>query len=198
MYFPKSQIKPNQFTSGNEFIILSTGENYSGYYHELSNGKTFTGRTPNDFPINEIIRSEGSLTEEGLPINEISVQVPNQYTILKNIEIGVGKIIPLSYIPNPQPSDFELGEINRYFIRHISNFNFIEINKEDYNKVKNKDNSIFWKNYKEFFIPWKIKGDKELVYKTNFKTVQNIIIKEKLIGFDKFLNNNYVKFLKND
>lgn len=52
MYFPKSQIKPNLYTSGKETITLYLDrfyqQVYSGYYYEISNGKKYTGRTPGD------------------------------------------------------------------------------------------------------------------------------------------------------
>ena len=57
MYFPKSQITPNLHTNGNEYTIKSTGENYIGYYWKSSSGKFFTGRTPQDMPIQEIGRA---------------------------------------------------------------------------------------------------------------------------------------------
>jgi hypothetical protein len=52
MYFPKSQIKTNLYTSGlgnnplfldNTFKVL-----YKGYYYKLSNGKKYTGKEPGD------------------------------------------------------------------------------------------------------------------------------------------------------
>ena len=43
MYYPKSEITPNLYTSGNRFTLLSTGKYYSGYYFSTSDGKYFTG-----------------------------------------------------------------------------------------------------------------------------------------------------------
>jgi uncharacterized protein (DUF2147 family) len=48
MYFPKSQIKSNLFTNGNEYILSTTQQEYKGYYYEISNGRKYTGKTPQD------------------------------------------------------------------------------------------------------------------------------------------------------
>jgi hypothetical protein len=50
MYYPKSQIKTNLFTNGDEYYISTNGESYKGYYYKTSNGQVFTGKTPDDRP----------------------------------------------------------------------------------------------------------------------------------------------------
>ena len=47
-YYPKSQIKTNLYTNGEELILSNTNEDYIGYYYEISNGDKFTGKYPND------------------------------------------------------------------------------------------------------------------------------------------------------
>ena len=50
MYYPKSQIKPNLYTSGNEYALESTPNNsYKGHYYKTSIGKSYTGKTPTTF-----------------------------------------------------------------------------------------------------------------------------------------------------
>ena len=48
MYIPKSRIKTNLYTPGNEFVISSDGTNYVGHYHSLWTGKFFTGKNQFD------------------------------------------------------------------------------------------------------------------------------------------------------
>ena len=38
-YYPKSQIKSNLYTNGNEYIFPVTEENYIGYYYEVSTNR---------------------------------------------------------------------------------------------------------------------------------------------------------------
>ena len=37
-YYPKSQIKTDLYTNGDEYISSSTQEVYIGYYYEISTG----------------------------------------------------------------------------------------------------------------------------------------------------------------
>jgi hypothetical protein len=55
MYYPKSQITPNLYTNGNEFVLSTTQEVYSGFYYKISNGKFYTGRNQDDKPNIEIL-----------------------------------------------------------------------------------------------------------------------------------------------
>ena len=48
MYYPKSQIKTNQYTNGDDFVI--GGRNYVGDYYETSDGRFFTGKSPSNPP----------------------------------------------------------------------------------------------------------------------------------------------------
>lgn len=52
MYFPKSQIKTNLYTAGQEGDILFLDPRltriYKGYYYHISTGKKYTGREPGD------------------------------------------------------------------------------------------------------------------------------------------------------
>ena len=69
MYFPESQITPNQYTNGGEFKIQSTGQDYKGYYFITSTGQRYTGRNQNDNPVLEltILTSNTINTNPNLP-----------------------------------------------------------------------------------------------------------------------------------
>jgi hypothetical protein len=41
MYYPKSQIKPNLYTNGGEFILSTTKKEYKGYYYKISTGQIY-------------------------------------------------------------------------------------------------------------------------------------------------------------
>ena len=55
MYYPKSQITPNLYTNGDEFVLSTNNSSYSGYYFKISTGKYFTGRNQDDRPNVELI-----------------------------------------------------------------------------------------------------------------------------------------------
>ena len=51
MYFPKSQITTDLYTNGKEFIYINSNTEYIGFYFKTSNGKYYTGKNPNDSPL---------------------------------------------------------------------------------------------------------------------------------------------------
>lgn len=46
IYIPKSQMTTGLYTSGNEYQVKNTGEEYIGFYWAYSNGKLYTGTNP--------------------------------------------------------------------------------------------------------------------------------------------------------
>ena len=47
MYYPKSQIKTNLYTNGDEFIRSDNRQPYTGYYYSTSKGESYSGKNPN-------------------------------------------------------------------------------------------------------------------------------------------------------
>ena len=45
MYIPKNRVKEDLYTTGGEYIILSTQVEYVGFYHKLYDGRAYTGKT---------------------------------------------------------------------------------------------------------------------------------------------------------
>lgn len=46
MYYPASQIKTNLYTNGSELVYKSNNQRYLGFYFKTSDGKYFSGKTP--------------------------------------------------------------------------------------------------------------------------------------------------------
>ena len=55
-YYPLSQITSNLYTNGLEYAVdlKNPSNSYSGYYWKTSDGKYFTGKTPQDTPCIEL------------------------------------------------------------------------------------------------------------------------------------------------
>ena len=75
MYFPKSQITTNLYTNGGTYVYKDSpeGEYYIGFYFKTSKGKYYTGKNPNDTPVQEIIpeiQSQAEDAEEGVAGSE--------------------------------------------------------------------------------------------------------------------------------
>jgi hypothetical protein len=124
MYYPLSQIKTNLYTNGGEYAILSSQENYSGYYWKTSDGKFFTGRTPQDTPTNELtkILEYNSLLDNQIQqtlVNSIDQEdVRNTlYLDIKNINTNQTTLLP-TYAPTyPSFQDYQVGEFRRFFCK---------------------------------------------------------------------------------
>ena len=222
MYIPKNKIKTNQYTRGQEYVYLSNKEDYVGYYHKLYNGKFFTGKTPNDKPVYELIiaptndeqwdstpiTGEGTYTsyasnfdgggEYGETLSPNAMRDLDIYNSLQ--KVNMTKILknPTPFYPSPAKSDYDLGVFTRYFCVKVNENIYYEINKQDYDSLSDEDRTFDFKLYTPFQILWTISGDEKEVERTNYNMV---LIKEKRIkrrGLKEFLRGNYTKFYKSN
>lgn len=202
MYYPLSQITPNQYTNGGEFKLKSTGQDYIGYYFITSTGKYFTGRNQNDTPVEELFQvTVEAFTDPSISPNEI--QLPEVITIT---DYTYNNIIPkpLSvlfkpvYNPNiPTQQDYQIGEYRRYFCKKVNEIIYIEIDKTTFDKLVNQADDIQWSLYQPFDIPWNIVGSKEQVAKVNRDIVLLTMKNLNLPSFDQYLKFDFTKYLKN-
>jgi hypothetical protein len=58
MYYPKNQITTNLSTNGKEFQIVNNDKFYTGFYFSTSDGRYYTGKTPQDGNNLLLIRGE--------------------------------------------------------------------------------------------------------------------------------------------
>jgi len=214
-YYPKSQIKTNLYTSGLEYVTAN-GTVYTGYYYEISTGKKYTGKNPQDIPTEELFPYQTDLNLDqgdpgdyqvgpGFDFTDPDPQVAEQWQIHQNVFSEYGATIKTGvqltklpyYIP-PQPTegDYQIGEFTRYFCKKTNEIIYIEIDKDQYNKSFAQDNDILWSLYKPFKLPWDISGDKNQVVQTNRNMVELLMVREGLPYFDQYLRYNFSKFYK--
>jgi len=174
-YYPKNKIKSNLYTQGGEFIYASNKESYVGDYHELSTGRFFTGKTPNSLNIKELIKPSN---DEGGPSSP-STSTP--YTPLL-----------------PTPQDYKNGEFVRYFICRLNQPMFVEIDKINFNKYKQKDPTISWKLYKPFSLFWVLTGDINQVAQTNKNVTELIETQENVLGLSIYLKEDWTQYYKSN
>lgn len=200
MYYPLSQVISNLFTNGNEFVYLSNKTSYSGYYWKTSDGKFFTGKTPQDTPCYEIIQYDvnSNVTEN---IENDTFSYYNKFNTLTSIYLSLKKPLPPSlpplYSPNiPSNDDYKNGEFNRYFCKKTNEILYLEINLETYNKLNNKDSTILYPLYYPFKLIWKLTGDKSQVFITNKNSTELVSNQLKLPKFGDYLKNDFIKYYK--
>ena len=171
-YYPQSQIKTNLYTNGNEYIVSATGASYTGYYWKTSKGEYFSGKTPQDLPSQKL--------------NPIPASSQNVSTTI---------ILQNSY-PQPTQNDYNVGEFVRYFCKKANELKYLEISKDNYFDLVNRNPQYDYALYLPFYIHWQLTGNKEQVYNTNKNMVQLTMQRQNLYQFDKFLKEDYLKFYK--
>jgi hypothetical protein len=209
MYFPKSQIKTSLYTNGNELINKSTSQPYIGYYYKTSSGKYYTGKTPEEGLNIELIPT---LTNSNITniIDSVTVTTTtNTYSVpanifeannegynqIKNVTLSL-LLLPTFYQPQPTSTDYQVAEFQRYFVKKTNEIIYIEVNKDTYENITNKNPQWAYQYYITFNIPWVISGDKLTVAKTNKNIVDLTMQRFNLPKFNMYLRNDYTKFYK--
>jgi len=216
MYIPKNRIITDQYTTGNEFVFLADKTEYIGFYYSLYTGEFFTGKTPNNPPNDQIIKSS-TVTDgiwertskdqefqqfvdnyDGFTFNDQQQNMENiaTYHKLRGEDFSTTKLLPQQYYPNPNIEDYDLGTFTRYFCVKANQPIYLELNKETFNFLKNHDPNYLWEFYQPFEIQWALRGEEKSVYNTNRNIVLLFEKRNKLIGLQNFLKENYLKFYK--
>lgn len=201
MYYPLSQIKTNLYTNGGEYFVVSSKENYTGYYWKTSDGKFFTGRTPQDTPTNELKKVlEYNPLPENVPVQGITNSINQEdvrntfYSDIKNIDPNQVTLIP-TYAPTyPTSQDYQVGEFRRFFCKKTNEIQYVEIDINQYSMLTQKDPQILWQLYFPFNIPWVISGNAQNAATTNKNIVELNMKQLKLPRFNDYLKDNYLKY----
>ena len=216
MYIPKSRIKTNLYTSGDEYMLKSTQKEYIGFYHTLYTGKAYTGKTQKDKPIEELIAFKNTteeifkLTSEGKIFQQYAENwdgevIPGQFQNMEDVriynnitetDISKTALIPQQSYPNPTEEDYELGSFTRYFAVKTNQDIYLELDYTTYKKLKKKDANWNWQLYECFSIQWTLVG--EAVRTAQINRNQILIAEQRIkrLGFDVFLRKNYLKFYR--
>jgi hypothetical protein len=193
MYFPESQITPNQYTNGGEFQIKSTSQPYIGYYFITSTGQRYTGRNQNDNPVLELT----SLISDTININPNLPEVTTltDYTYNNIIPSSTSIVFKPAYNPNiPTQQDYQIGEYRRYFCKKTNEIIYLEIDQNTFNKLATQSPDILWQYYLPFFLPWNLTGVKEQVATVNRNIVLLTMKNLPLPQFDAYLKFDFTKY----
>ena len=206
MYFPKSQITTNLYTNGGEYVYKNSpeGEYYIGFYFKTSKGKYYTGKNPNDAPVQEIILEIQPQTEDaeegvaGSYTAEANLYlVPDIYAI--NINLGLDATPPKAPIlstPLPTEEDYKIEEYQRYFASKNNEAKYIEINKSQFTQFKDELPTVDYVMYSVYSLPWLISGNRNKVYNINKSTVERTQRNNQLIGFSSYFRNKYDQYFQ--
>jgi hypothetical protein len=200
MYYPSSQIKPNLYTNGGEYILSTTKQDYKGYYYELANGKRYTGKSPQDGP-NILIIPKPNIPEPGFLFQEgqgekflTSKSSPIISSTPYNQNPPTVRFLPQYNPTTPTQNDYNLGVFQRYFCKKNNELRYIEIDKTTYGSLQSHLPTIAWDLYSPLYTLWYIKGNKEQTYKANKGLISLIEQNEKWYGFSQYLKEDYLKY----
>lgn len=226
MYYPKSQIVPNLYTEGGEYLIVNTGLAYTGYYFKTSNGKYFTGRNISDKP-NQLLIPITKNSEIPIDTDPISEILPEKYGYVtylspdpdipyaENAELS-GEVnaslydrlrqvnsknlsprqLPVTTYVKPTSSDYKVGEFRRYFCWKSNEGTFYEVEKGFYDRVKAKDPNVFYELFFVFNFPWTLTGEESEVETINKNIVNYTENRYQFKGLHEYLNFEYLKFYR--
>jgi hypothetical protein len=193
MYYPKSQIKTNLYTDGDDYVLSTTQKEYKGYYYKVSTGQKYTGKSPQDKPNILLIHVPHDPNEEFVGVGDrrnmpITFEFP-----YKNSPQNI-RFIPIFNPTLPTPQEKQNGQYTRYFCKKTNELKYLEIDKETHTKLKSKDLQIAWDLYEPASLLWVIKGNQETVFNTNKAAVFKIEQNQKWNGFSQYFKENYLKY----
>jgi len=188
-YYPKSQIKTDLYTNGEGYILSTTGELYTGYFYETSNGNKYTGKNPDNPPNILLTNADPTFDDETATPMQIIFLIDDNYNYTIN-----DRNIPLFNTPLPTPQDNQNGQFYRYFCKKTNELKYLETDKDTYQKLNAKDSKIAWDLYNPVKILWTLKGNKELVYSSNKGTVLSIEQNLKWYSFSQYFKDNFTKY----
>ena len=211
-YFPKSQIKANLYTSGEEFYIVNTSIFYKGYYYKLGNGKYYSGKSPSTTnPTTEIIPITnpdynplktytdqlGSQIDNNTS-NPVFVPYPTQFlpTNYPKFQPGATKFTPYYNPMLPTPQEYQIGEFRRYFCKKTNEIKYIEIDKNIYDSLIDKSPSIEFSLYLPFYLDWQLTGVEEQVARVNKNNAELTSQRLRLPGLLEYLRFDFTKYYK--
>lgn len=203
MYYPKNKIITNLYTNGNELVYKNTDNFYVGYYWETYEGKLYSGKSPENLPNIELEKIQNFESRAQILPNKSQLNINDGPQLEdKNIQtyIKLKKIpkkpknIPFNIYNPPNVDDYKAGFFIRYFLVRNNESQFLELNKEIFTKIKNKDPEWRWELYTPFTLKWLLTGDKEKVYQSNKKITLLTEVNLMKNNFASFLQNNFLKY----
>jgi hypothetical protein len=196
MYYPKSQIKTNLYTNGGEYIQSTTKEEYIGFYYEVSSGKKYTGKNPQDGP-NILLTLQN---QYDLEVETFSNQSPQFIEFQDTISGGAYKNTPTvrsipQFIPTlPTDQDKQNGQFIRYFCTKNNELKYFEIDKLTYDKLSSRDKQIAWDLYSPASLTWRIKGNQEQVFNSNKGAAISLERNLRWVGFSQYFRDKFLQY----
>lgn len=206
-YYPKSQIKSNLYTNGDEFTTVENqtsnqSGNYTGYYFKTSTGKTFTGKSPTDPPNNPLYLIQplafAEFSDRPQNSNLITydyIQLDTTYTSINGINVSQTRMIPQFSLPPPNPEDKKRGFFIRYFCKKNNELIYFETTQADHDRIKSQDPTMAYDLYSAAALKWYITGDPSQVTSQNVTQINQAASSNGWLGFIQYFKGDFNKYL---
>jgi hypothetical protein len=200
MYYPKSQIKTDLYTYGEEYILSTTNKFYQGYYYEVSNGKKYTGKFPQDGPnILLIVPRESQYVFNTKPDSTSTTPQIIEISLEESPSFLINNPLSTRYIPQfiptlPTNQDKQNGQFIRYFCKKNNELKYFEIDKLTYDKLISRDNQIAWDLYSPASFIWRIKGNQEQVFNSNKGAAISLERNLRWPGFSQYFRDKFLQY----
>lgn len=209
-YYPKSQVKTNLYTNGNEYALSTTQQEYTGYYYKTSSGKLYTGKNPQTNPtiLLQIITptlddvSPNDSLQPQLSINPIprssnNIQIVNNSPSSIDYRPGnaVDRIIPQFNVTLPTASDKQRGFLIRYFCKKNNELIYFETSQADYDRIQSQDPTTAYDLYSVAALTWYIAGDSSIATSRNISSVNQVSTSKGWLGFIQYFKGDFTKYV---
>tara|TARA_Y100001973_G_scaffold72662_1_gene105982 strand:- start:63 stop:1130 length:1068 start_codon:yes stop_codon:yes gene_type:complete len=159
-YKPLSDVI-KKYTSGKfNYITKNDEKPYTGPYLETSDGELFAGHNNTKLGP-RLLRIPLPPNNQTLVKKFSNQRVSRVFNILRpDIQNELSKNIPIaSFKPLPSESDYRKGFFIRYFSKRINGNSFIEIDKDTFDSILNKEGKYDSNLYEVGRIKWHLIGD---------------------------------------
>ena len=148
IYYPKSHIITNLYTTGKEWMF-EDGMEYKGYYHRYIDGTVLTGAVFNRTESKKLIPY----------INKVAQPSTLVYDKIKTVNKNF--TVPQQRYPVLTMENYESGKIFRYFIKRRNSITYediFEVDESQFKLLKQSKNGIDRNLYIGIDMPWKLTG----------------------------------------
>jgi hypothetical protein len=158
MYLPKTKYIGGKFTNGEEWSLEGETTSYRGYYFEVSNSRSYTGRRPGDGANNLLVPFIGEPQTPSLQVNKTTYD-----RIRNNAEaFALKRTLPVPiYYPVPTRQDYQNSKFIRYLAKEKLTGKVCEITLDTYIALNNNDTRYYYPGYITTKLFWTIIGPLE-------------------------------------
>jgi hypothetical protein len=208
-YYPLTQITPNLYTSGKDFVNPD-GTPYVGRYYMTYDGKTYTGINPvvgTNVELSPVINSTTLGVGITVPLPDPTyTTAASKNSVASKFQSKATLTELTPYYPFPISSDYAKGYFTRYFAKNPSGPGYvIEISQEDWSLIQNGqvENNVV--GYETIDMLWQLTGPLNDTRVSQYQIIGGVYDTNKRVteakqkgfrGIVEYIGGEYTKFAR--